>query len=294
MKKFFQAVFRVISAPFRWLKKLFDRTPLGQLLGPDPEDTPISETIGKAVDSPKTFWEGIIVHLNDLRKAIFKSVAALIITSILAFTFMEEILDWMTVPLGEEGINALVAIEVTESISAVMRVAFFVGGAVSLPYIAFQILAFIGPGISRRARLVGLFGLPFVLLFFAAGAYFAYAVMFGPALDYLTKFMGITTELRPASYFRFVTGMMFWIGISFEFPLVAFVLSSMGILKPETLVKQWRLALILLTILAAAITPTIDPINMMIVLVPLWILYGLSILMSFIARGRREKRLESS
>lgn len=293
MKKFFKAIGRVLTAPFRWMKKVFDRTPLGQLMGPDPEDTPIADTISKAVDSPQTFWEGLSVHLIDLRKTIFKSVASLLVTSVLAFTFIQDIMAWLTVPLGEEGIDALVAIEVTESVSSVMRVAFFIGAAVSLPYIAFQILAFVGPGISRKSRIAGLLGLPFVLLFFVAGAYFAYAVMLEPALDMLTSFMGIQSELRPASYFKFVTGIMFWIGIAFEFPLVAYVLSSMGVLKPETLVQQWRLALILLTILAAMITPTIDPVNMMIVLVPLWILYGLSILMSYVARGRRDRRRES-
>jgi sec-independent protein translocase protein TatC len=294
MKKFFKAFFRVIFAPFRWLKKLFDRTPLGQLLGPDPEDTPIAETINKAVDSPKTFWEGIIVHLADLRKAIIKSFVVLVITSLLAFTYMEDILAWMAVPLGEEGLNSLSAIDVTETISVAMRVAFFVGGAVSLPYIAFQILAFVGPGISRRSRLIGLFGLPFVLLFFTAGVYFAYAVMFEPALNFLSSYMQIQNAWRVSSYFKFVTSLMFWIGVSFELPLVAFVLSAMGILKPETLLQQWRLALILLTILAAAITPTTDVFNMGIVLVPLLALYGLSIVLSFIARGRREKRLETS
>jgi sec-independent protein translocase protein TatC len=294
MKRLFGKIFNILFSPFRWLWKQFSKTTLGQLLGPDPEDTPIAETLSKAVDSPRTFWEGVIEHLVDLRKTLFKSILVLILTSMAAFYFMEDIMAWMTVPLGEGGLSELKSIEVTESVAAVMRIAFFCGGAVSLPYIAFQILAFVGPGISRKARLNGLFGIPFILVFFVAGAYFAYEIMLEPALDVLTNFMGIQSELRPASYFRFITGLMFWIGISFELPLVAFILSSMGILQPETLKNQWRLALILLTILAAMITPTVDPLNMMIVMVPLWALYGLSILMAYVARGRREKRIEAS
>jgi sec-independent protein translocase protein TatC len=294
MKRRFRKFFHIIFAPFRWLLKQFNKTTLGQLLGPDPEDTPITETISKAVDSPRTFWEGLIEHLVDLRRTLFRSVLVLILTSMAAFYFMEDIMAWLTIPLGEGGLSQLKSIEVTESVSAVMRIAFFTGGAVSLPYIFYQILAFIGPGISRRARLTGLMGLPFILVFFIAGAYFAYEIMLEPALNVLTTFMGIQSELRPASYFRFITGLMFWIGIAFELPLVAFVLSSMGILQPETLKNQWRLALILLTILAAMITPTIDPLNMMIVMVPLWALYGLSILMAYVARGRRDKRIEEA
>jgi sec-independent protein translocase protein TatC len=288
MKKFFRKVFRIIFAPFRWIKRQFDITPLGQLLGPDPEDTPITETISKAVESPRSFWEGLIEHLVDLRKTIFKSVASMLIFSVVAFVFIEDIMAWLAVPLGEGGIDKLVAIDVTEPVSTVMRIAFMAGLAASLPYIAFQILAFIGPGITRKARLTGLLGLPFVLVFFLGGAYFSYKLMLPPALEVLTDFMGIQAVLRPQSYFKFVTGLMFWIGVCFEFPLVAFLLSSMGILQPESLVKQWRLAFILLTILAAMITPTVDPLNMMIVLVPLWTLYGLSILMAFVARGRKQ------
>ncbi|MEN8241304.1 MAG: twin-arginine translocase subunit TatC [Chloroflexota bacterium] len=292
MKNFFRKIFRIIFAPFRWLKKLFNKTPLGQLLGPDPEDTPITETISKAVDSPRSFWEGLIVHLVDLRKAVFKSVASALIFSVVAFVFIEDIMAWLAIPLGGNGVTDLKAIEVTEAVGTVMRIAFMTGLAVSLPYIFFQILAFVGPGITRKARLTGLLGLPFVLVFFVGGAYFAYSLMLGPALEVLTNFMGIQAELRPQSYFKFVTGLMFWIGFCFEFPLIAFFLSSMGILKPETLVKQWRLALILLTILAAMITPTVDPWNMIIVLVPLWALYGLSILMAFVARGRKTTETE--
>ena len=292
MKKFFRKFFSILAAPFRWVRKQFDKTPLGQLLGPDPEDTPITETISKAVESPRSFWEGLIEHLVALRTALFKSVMSMLIFSVLAFLFIEDIMAWLAVPLGGNGIDDLKAIEVTEAVGSVMRIAFMTGLAVSLPYIVFQILAFIGPGISRKARLTGLLGLPFVLVFFIGGAYFAYSLMLGPALDVLTNFMGIQAELRPQSYFKFVTGLMFWIGICFEFPLVSFFLTSMGILKPEMLVKQWRLAFILLTILAAMITPTVDPLNMMIVLVPLWTLYGLSILMAYIARGRKSSEIE--
>ena len=292
MKKIFRSIFRLITAPFRWLKSFFEKTPLGQLLGPDPEDTPIADTISKAVDSPMTFWEGLSEHLVDLRKGLFKSVMAVLVTSVVAFVFIEDIMAWLALPLGEGGIGQLKSIEVTESVGSVMRIAFITGAAVSLPYIAFQVLAFVGPGISRRSRLIGLLGLPFVLIFFVGGAYFAYAIMLGPALGVLSDFMGLTSEWRPQSYFNFVTGLMFWIGICFEFPLISFILSSMGILKPEALKNQWRLATILLTILAAMITPTVDPINMGIVLVPLLVLYGLSIMMAYVARGRREKRLE--
>lgn len=286
MKKILRAIKTIITAPFRWFFGLFANTCLGALFAPDPEDTPIGDTLGKAMDSPQTFWEGLAEHLMDLRKSLIRATLALVITTAISFAYITPIMDWLSTPVG--GIEKLQAIEVTESVGVVMRVAFLSGLTLALPFIFFQILCFIAPGISRRARMIGFIGIPFVLVFFIGGVLFAFNFMLDPALGVLLNFMDIHTIPRPSSYFNFTTGLLFWIGIAFEFPLVSFILSSMHILSPKALRDQWRLAFIVLAVLAAAITPTIDPVNMLIVLVPLWTLYGLSILMAYLARGKKE------
>jgi sec-independent protein translocase protein TatC len=91
-----------------------------------------------------------------------------------------------------------------------------------------------------------------------------------------------------------VTGLMFWIGVSFEFPLVAYVLSAMRVLKPEALRDNWRIAVIAIAVLAAMITPTVDPINMGIVMIPLIVLYFLGILMAYLARGGRREEEQAA
>ena len=68
------------------------------------------------------------------------------------------------------------------------------------------------------------------------------------ALPFLLNFMGIEAQLRPQSYFNFVTGLMFWIGIAFEFPLVIYVLTAMGFIKPRVLAQQWRIAVVIIAI----------------------------------------------
>lgn len=288
MRTLFKKIWGFITAPFRWIFKginsIVNKSFLGDFLVEDPEDTPILDTIQKATDEPKDFLDSLLEHLNALRKHLFRAVAAIIITSIVSFIFITDIMEWLSQPIG--GIEELQAIEVTESIGVVMRITFLSGFVIALPYICFEILRFVAPGISRKARLIGLLGIPFVGAFFAAGILFAYKFMLDPALDILLNFMEIQTIPRPNSYFRFVTSLMFWIGIAFEFPLVSYVLSSMGIITSGTLRDHWRLAFILLSILAAMITPTIDPINMMIVLLPLWSLYGLSIVMASIGHRR--------
>jgi sec-independent protein translocase protein TatC len=88
---------------------------------------------------------------------------------------------------------------------------------------------------------------------------------------------------------------MFWIGVAFEFPLVIYVLSAIGFIKPQVLAQQWRIAVVIIAIVAAAITPTVDPVNMGLVMAPMILLYFLSIGLSFLAyAGRRNAALEGN
>jgi sec-independent protein translocase protein TatC len=84
-------------------------------------------------------------------------------------------------------------------------------------------------------------------------------------------------------YFPFVTSLLFWIGLSFETPLIIFILAKLGLVTPIFLLKQWRFAIVIIAIMAAMITPTVDPFNMALVMLPLIVLYGLSILLSYLA-----------
>jgi len=86
---------------------------------------------------------------------------------------------------------------------------------------------------------------------------------------------------------------MFWFGALFEFPLLAYILTMMRILSPAVLIKNWRIAMVVISIIAAVITPTIDPINMMLVMAPLVLLYGLGILLSLLAGDSRLSEKES-
>jgi len=284
-------IWRIISAPFRliiWvIRKVFQW--FGNILGgfrvfflEEPEETSLSESLAKAAQSPME----ILDHLNELRKNLFRALLFFMFSTALAFIFVQDLLDWISQPIG--GIDALQAIEVTEPLGTVMRVALLVGFSISLPYITFEIWLFAAPGLKKRARISGIIAIPIAFIFFIGGMAFAYYVMMPTALPFLINFMGITTVPRPSSYVKFVTGMMFWIGITFEFPLVIFALANMGLVKAKTLAAQWRIAILIIAIAAALITPTIDPVTMGLVMGPLIILYFLSIGLAFVAQGRRE------
>jgi len=120
---------------------------------------------------------------------------------------------------------------------------------------------------------------------------FAYFIMLPTALDFLLNFQGIQTQLRPSTYFNFITRVLFWVGVSFEFPLVIYIVAALGWVDAKTLLKQWRLAVILIAVVAALVTPTIDPFNMAIVMAPLILLYFLGILLAVVAQRGRKKKL---
>jgi sec-independent protein translocase protein TatC len=284
MQKPMRSLGRTLSAPYRYLRERVNHTKdkTQKLISEKPDDTPIPEVIAKVVAHPEALWE----HVNDLRKHLFRSVIFLAVTTAISFLFASRLIDYLAAPIG--GISHLQAIEVTEPIGVFMKVALLSGFALALPFIAFQMWLFIVPGISHRSAMMGYIAIPAVVIFFLAGMAFAFYVMVPTALPFLLNFMGIPTLPRPASYMSFTVGLMFWVGIAFEFPLIIFVLANVGLVKADMLIKQWRIAIVAIAVIAAAITPTVDPVNMSMVMLPMAVLYFLSIGLAKIAQRRRE------
>jgi sec-independent protein translocase protein TatC len=281
----FRLIWWLISLPFRLLAWLihpvierFQRNSVYKFLNEVPEDRPALDAVMDAFQSP----EEILGQLDDVRKHLLRSLLAVAVTVGISFWFTDRLIAFLAIPIG--GLQSLQAIEVTESIGVFMKVALTAGIALATPYLAFELWLFFAPGIMPRSKQLGLFSIPLALVFFVGGMAFAYYLMLPTALPFLLEFLGIATRLRPASYFDFITSLMFWIGVAFEFPLVIFGISAMGFIKPGMLLKQWRLAVVLISILAAVITPTVDPVNMALVMAPMTALYFLSILFSWLAQ----------
>ncbi len=226
----------------------------------------------------------ILDHLEELRKRLFFALMGLVICLIISFFFTENIILFLSRPAG--GLENLQAIEVTENVGVFMKVALLSGFTLSLPWILFQIMKFVIPGLTRTEKKWLFLSIPFATLLFILGIAFAFFIMLPSALPILTQFLGITTTIRVKSYIDFIINLMFWIGISFELPLIVFILARLGIVNAKSLLNGWRYALIAMAILAALITPTVDPINMAIFMLPLFLLYLLSILLAKLAQNK--------
>ncbi len=290
MRRFLRGLWRLVTFPFRalwWLITLPVRSfqKARRFMATQPEEHPLGDVfmdLAQNREARELFWD----QVEALRGHLLRAVLGIIVGVAISFAYTDKLVQFLAAPVG--GLGALKAIEVTESIGVFMKVALLSGVALALPYVAFEFWLFAAPGLHPRERLFGLIGIPLAALFFLAGMAFTYFVLLPSALPFLLNFLGIQAQLRPASYFSFVTGLMFWIGVAFEFPLVIYVLTAMGLVKPNVLARQWRIAVVIISIVAAAITPTVDPVNMGLVMLPMILLYFLSIGLSYAAyAGRR-------
>jgi len=181
-------------------------------------------------------------------------------------------------------LESLQSIEVTENMGVFMKVSLLSGFIISLPLTLYEIIAYIVPGLKPAERKWLFISIPAFFFMFVAGVVFSYWVMLPAALPFLTQFLGVTTTPRLSNYIGFVTNLMFWIGLIFETPLVMFLLTKLHIVTPKLLLKGWRVAVIASAVLAAMITPTVDPVNMGLLMAPMLGLYLLSVLMSVFAQ----------
>jgi sec-independent protein translocase protein TatC len=230
-------------------------------------------------------------HINELRKRLLISIIALVVTTVASFAFSQKLAEILAKPIG--GLAAMSSIEVTENLSVFMKISLLSGLILALPIILIELLGFIMPGLKPGERKWIWIVIPVGTLFFAGGVAFAYFVFLPSALPFLLNFMGITTIPRPNNYFDFILNLLFWVGVCFEMPLVVMVLARLGIVSAKTLLKRWRIAIVVAAVLAAFITPTSDPVNMGLLMLPLIGLYFISILFAAIAWKKRAGKVEN-
>lgn len=235
-----------------------------------------------------SLWE----HLTELRDRVIRSFLALLVGAVLGFIAAATVLDYLLQPyaaLFPDG-RQLVVLGPTGSVIAYLRVTLLIGGIIAVPVITYQMMMFVLPGLKRSEKRIVLRSLPAITLLFIIGVAFAWFILIPPAISFLEGFQSDLFEPQWTAdqYIGFVTSLLFWMGVAFETPLVFFVLALLGMVSAGSLLRNWRIAVVGAAVAAAIITPTIDPVNMALVMAPLLGLYAFSIILVMI--GRRFSR----
>lgn len=234
----------------------------------------------------------LIDHIEELRRRLLISLIALGVGVAISLFFGDRLVQLLTLPIG--GLQKLQSIEITENLGVYMRVSLVAGVILASPVILYEVFLFLLPGLKPNEKRSVLWAMPLATLFFVGGVVFSFLVMLPAAIPFLVNFLGVQTLPRLSSYISFVTNLLFWVGVSFELPLFIYVLARFGLLTPKALLGYWRQAIVVIAILAAVITPTVDPVNMSLMMAPLIVLYFISILFAWIAqRGRQVEPDES-
>jgi sec-independent protein translocase protein TatC len=240
----------------------------------------------------------LLEHLNELRKRLVWIAAAVLICTVIGFVFAESILDYLLVPYagatGAAGATTLQTLRPTEGLETYFKVSLLFGAVLAMPVILVQFWMFISPGLRPEEKRYVYVFVPSSLALFVLGMAFAWFVLAPAAIFFLANFMPqvFTTDWTSQEYISFVLRLIFWLGVSFQLPIIVYFLSRVGLITSRTLVDQWRAAIVLIAVLAAVITPSIDPVTMILTMAPLMVLYILSILLARVGARQFERSME--
>ncbi|HEY78740.1 MAG TPA: twin-arginine translocase subunit TatC [Dehalococcoidia bacterium] len=228
----------------------------------------------------------ILGHLAELRRRLIRGVIAVLITTVISFIFYEWILNILIAPAPMD--IQLQAIEMTEMLSISMRIAIVCGIILASPYLTYELIMFVSPALTRKEKRYVYLVLPWIALMFAVGVAFGYFVLIPRMTYFLLTWGSNIVDVVPkiGSYINLVTRLLLAVGLVFEMPVLTTFLARIGVLKPKWLADRRKGAIIFAFILAAIITPTIDPINQCIVAIPLVLLYELSIWLAKLVQPR--------
>jgi sec-independent protein translocase protein TatC len=230
-------------------------------------------------------------HLEELRGRLIRSLVALVIGTLFCWGFRTQIFRFLTQPLRQSlpGVQ-FIAIGPAEAFLLYMKMAVFVGIFVAMPYVLYQVWAFVSPGLHAHERR---YVLPFIFfgsLFFIGGGLFGHYLLFPMTFGFLATFGGEEIKLMPrvAEYFSFYSWFLLGIGLIFQTPVVIFVLSRIGLVTPRFLLRHFKYAVLIAFIVAAVITPTPDAVTQSALALPMLGLYLLGVLVAWLfGRPRR-------
>ena len=234
----------------------------------------------------------IFEHLDELRSRLVVVAIAFVVATGVSVVFSARALEVLISPLGE---FVPQTIHPTESFVVYFRIALIGGVALSMPVIVYEVIGYILPGLLPTEKRYLFAMLPGVTVAFIAGVSFAALIMLPAAINFMQGFLDTIIENRWTldNYIAFVTRILFWMGIVFQTPLLMFMMAKLNILTAEKMAKGRKFAILIIAVVAAIVTPTPDPINMMIVMIPLYMLFEIGIILARVAGRGRKPEIEA-
>jgi sec-independent protein translocase protein TatC len=249
--------------------------------------------LGVSVIAPGTSVDAIVGKDSESNVGVFTNEAIITNNGVIPSGVrlpVELAVDAKAEPTEDERLIVTTAVE---SFTLKVTVSLYSAIALSIPFLLLQIWGFIAPALYKHERS---YVTPFIVLStisFVLGAAFAYYILFPPAVSYL---LGLGEDfrllLRASDYFDFITLIMLAMGIIFQMPAVTYVLARIGIISAGLLARSWKLALVVILIVAAVVSPTGDIPNMMLFAAPMMVLYVFSIFIAWFFGKKRQTDVE--
>jgi sec-independent protein translocase protein TatC len=235
----------------------------------------------------------ILDHLDELRSRLFRALIAYVVALSLCWMISGPVLEFLLRPIRRhlfEG-GEISFINITEPFMIYVKASALLAVFVSAPYVLYQLWAFVAPGLYKRERRLALPFLLFGTLFFVGGGAFGYYTAVPQAASWL---IGLGEHYRAnitlRSAFTFESRIILAMGAVFEMPILIFFLARLGLVTPRFLLRNFKIAVLVIAVLAAVLTPTGDMVTMSFFVGPMVLLYLLGVGLAYVARPREESR----
>jgi sec-independent protein translocase protein TatC len=244
-----------------------------------------------AEHEPEGGEQSFLSHLIELRERLLKAVAAVLLILVALIPIANRLYAWLALPLIKhlpQG-GTMIATEIASPFLTPIKLAFFVALFIAMPFILYQLWAFVAPGLYRHEKRLALPILFSAMVLFYVGCAFAYFLVLPAVFTFLTSVAPTGVAVMPdiSHYLDFVLVLFLAFGLCFEVPVVIIILVSLGVVTPAQLVKSRGYAIVGATVIAAVLTPP-DVLSMLMLAVPMCALYELGIIAARLLARRAE------
>jgi sec-independent protein translocase protein TatC len=255
---------------------------------PPPPEPPVADEPGGRM----SFFE----HLVDLRKRLINSAVAIAIGAGIGLALSKHFIAFIVLPMqaalrANQMEDRLYFTSPAGYMGLVINLGLYLGVVLAMPFVLYQIWLFVAPGLYKHERnaVAGFIFSSMVL--FLAGIAFGYFVMLPQTLGFLIRFASdgpVKPLISINEYFDLILIVLVGLGVIFELPVLIFILSLFGIVTPKFLLKNFRYAMLIITVVAAVVTPTPDATTMLVFMAPMIVLYFLGVFVSYLVLRRKQ------